>query len=165
MARKAAKGAYAPYSGYRVGAALVAEDGAVFTGCNVENAAYGSTMCAERVALYKAVSEGRRKFVMLALAAGTDSVGVPCGACLQALAEFCDGDLTLTCATLTGGVRSQGSGASKRTASGGKTRVFTLRELLPEVFSRQSFVVTRHSKRKSNDERRVTNDDQSKGIR
>ena len=120
MARKAARKAYAPYSGYRVGAALVAEDGTVFTGCNVENAAYGSTMCAERVALYKAVSEGRRKFVALALAAGTETAGVPCGACLQALCEFCDGAMPIACATLARGA--------------GSTRAFTLRDLLPETF-------------------------------
>ena len=147
MARKAARAAYAPYSRYRVGAALVAEDGAVFTGCNVENAAYGSTMCAERVALYKAVSEGQRKFVLLALAAGTDSVGVPCGACLQALAEFCDGDMSVVCTTLKGGARGQGLGARGGTPPAGKLRTFKLRDLLPEVFSRQSFVVNRPSRR------------------
>ena len=121
MARKAAREAYAPYSRYRVGAVLVTEDGAVFTGCNVENAAYGSTMCAERVALFKAVSEGHRKFASLTLAAGTDSVGVPCGACLQALAEFCDGAMPVICAPLT--------------ARAGKPRTFQLRNLLPEVFT------------------------------
>ena len=120
MARAAAIQAYAPYSGYRVGAALVAEDGTVFTGCNVENAAYGSTMCAERVALFKAVSEGRRKFVALALAAGTDVTGIPCGACLQALSEFCDGAMPIACVTLTGAAR---------------LRSFTLRDLLPETFT------------------------------
>lgn len=79
--------AYAPYSGYRVGAALLSEDGQVFTGCNIENAAYGNTMCAERTALFKAVSEGVRHFTKIAIA-GNGSAPFPCGACRQSLNEF-----------------------------------------------------------------------------
>lgn len=78
---------YVPYSHYAVGAALLAEDGRVFTGCNVENAAYGNTMCAERTALYKAVSEGARRFQAVAIAA-RGSAPFPCGACRQSLYEF-----------------------------------------------------------------------------
>lgn len=78
--------AYAPYSHYRVGAALLGKSGKIYTGVNVENAAYPTTMCAERVALFKAVSEGEREFDTLALV--TDNGGSPCGACRQALAEF-----------------------------------------------------------------------------
>ena len=92
-ARAAAARAYAPYSKYRVGAALLAADGAVFAGCNVENASYGLTNCAERTALFKAVSEGRRDFVAIAIAGGTaKSPALPCGACRQVLAEFCGPD-------------------------------------------------------------------------
>ena len=82
--------AYAPYSGYRVGVALLAKDGTVYTGCNVENAAYGNTLCAERTALCKAVSEGAREFTAIAIA-GTGSAPFPCGACRQSLYEFAPG--------------------------------------------------------------------------
>ena len=77
--------AYAPYSGYTVGAALLAADGRVFSGCNIENAAFTPTVCAERTALFKAVSEGVRDFAMLAVT----GVFPPCGVCRQALSEFC----------------------------------------------------------------------------
>lgn len=79
--------AYVPYSGYRVGAALLGSDGKVYTGCNVENAAYGNTLCAERTALCKAVSEGARQFTAIAIAAA-GSAPYPCGACRQSLYEF-----------------------------------------------------------------------------
>ena len=84
--------AYAPYSGYRVGAALLGTDGTVYTGCNIENAAYPATVCAERTALFKAVSGGCRSFTALAVVAGRnapDSCACPCGICRQALSEFC----------------------------------------------------------------------------
>lgn len=87
----ASKRSYSPYSGYAVGAALLTEDGAVFSGTNVENASYGATMCAERVALFKAVSEGARKVVALAVYAAP-SLPYPCGMCLQALSEFTSAD-------------------------------------------------------------------------
>ncbi len=87
MARAAREFAYTPYSGYKVGAALLAQDGKVFTGCNIENAAYGNTMCAERTALYKAVSEGTRSFTAIAIAS-SGSAPFPCGACRQSLYEF-----------------------------------------------------------------------------
>jgi len=78
--------AYAPYSGFKVGAAILTEDGEVYSGCNVENASSGLTICAERVALFKAVSAGKRRFKAVAIYA--DRLAYPCGACLQALAEF-----------------------------------------------------------------------------
>jgi len=83
---------YSPYSHYPVGAALLSEDGRVFTGCNVENAAFGNTLCAERTALCKAVSEGARKFTTIAIAS-RGSAPFPCGACRQSLYEFTAGKL------------------------------------------------------------------------
>ena len=88
----AAARAYAPYSGFPVGAALLTESGEVITGCNVENASYGLTMCAERVAVFRAVAEGHRKFTAIALS--VPGGGAPCGACRQVLNEF-NPDLTV----------------------------------------------------------------------
>jgi cytidine deaminase len=88
-AAKAAQKAHAPYSKYKVGAALLCADGEIFTGCNVENASYGLTMCAERTAVYAAITAGRRDFVAMAVVADGDSMPYPCGACRQVLAEFC----------------------------------------------------------------------------
>ena len=87
--------AHAPFSNFRVGAAVEDESGRIFTGCNVENATYGLTICAERVAIFKAISEGARKFRRVAVAADTDLLTPPCGACRQILWEFC-GDVEIT---------------------------------------------------------------------
>ncbi len=87
--------AHAPFSNFRVGAAVEDEAGRIFTGCNVENATYGLTVCAERVAIFKAISEGARKFRRVAVAADTDLLTPPCGACRQILWEFC-GDVEIT---------------------------------------------------------------------
>ena len=93
-AREAAQRAYIPYSHFPVGAALLDADGQIWTGCNIENASYGLTNCAERTAMFKAVSEGKRSFRALVICGGTDvAPAVPCGACLQVLAEFCPPDL------------------------------------------------------------------------
>lgn len=94
IAMKAREKAYAPYSGYRVGAALLCEDGTVYTGCNIENAAYTPTNCAERTAFFKAVSEGQRHFVKIAVAGGRETAApcMPCGVCRQVMAEFCRPD-------------------------------------------------------------------------
>jgi len=80
--------AYAPYSSFKVGAAILTAEGRYYTGCNIENASYGLSCCAERVALFKAVSNGERSFEAIAITAGTDDYCTPCGACRQALAEF-----------------------------------------------------------------------------
>lgn len=85
-ALQARKKAYAPYSGYTVGAALLTASGSVFDGVNIENAAYPTSICAERVAVFKAISEGERKFTAIAVA--TENGGTPCGSCRQVLAEF-----------------------------------------------------------------------------
>ena len=97
LAAKAAKNAYAPYSRFCVGAALECADGTVFTGCNVENAALGDSICAERTAVCKAVSEGRREFKRIAIYADSENWCTPCGACRQFLAEFSP-DMEVLCA-------------------------------------------------------------------
>jgi cytidine deaminase len=86
--------AFAPYSKFQVGAALEDSDGRIHTGCNVENATYGLTVCAERVAIFKAISEGVRQFRRIAISADTDTLTPPCGACRQILWEFC-GDIEI----------------------------------------------------------------------
>ena len=107
--------AYAPYSNFKVGAALLGSSGEVFAGCNVENASYGLTICAERTAAIEAIAAGIREFVALAVVGGSEAVA-PCGACRQFLAEF--GDLLLICS---------------RSSNGIETR-WTLAELLPQPF-------------------------------
>lgn len=89
-AKETAEKAYAPYSGYRVGSALLCKDGSIFTGCNIENSSYSLTLCAERVALFKAVSEGQREFAALAIYVDSDKLFPPCGACRQVISEFAD---------------------------------------------------------------------------
>jgi len=101
QALRARENAHAPFSKFKVGAALEDTDGGVHTGCNVENATYGLTVCAERVAVFKAISEGARKFRRMAIAADTDVLTPPCGACRQILWEFC-GDLELILTNLQG---------------------------------------------------------------
>ncbi|KAF1084074.1 Cytidine deaminase [Sporotomaculum syntrophicum] len=88
LAMRARQNAYVPYSGFAVGAALLANSGEVYTGCNVENSSYGLTVCAERVALFNAVARGEREFIALAVVCGTEEYCSPCGACRQVLAEF-----------------------------------------------------------------------------
>jgi len=100
-ALNARKNAHAPFSKFQVGAAIEDDTGRIFTGCNVENATYGLTLCAERVAVFKAISEGARKFTRIAVAADTDVLTPPCGACRQILWEFC-GDAELTLVNLKG---------------------------------------------------------------
>jgi cytidine deaminase len=108
------RAAYAPYSDFPVGAALLTPDGEVYTGCNVENAAYGLTMCAERNALFHAVAEGRREFAVIAVV--TENCVAPCGSCRQALAEF-NPQMTVIVAD-----------------TAGNRKVYTLDQLLPHAF-------------------------------
>ena len=104
-ALEARRMAYAPYSGCLVGAALLTAEGMVYTGCNVENASYGATLCAERTAFAKAVSEGERHFVAIAIAGGVgdtvDGGFPPCGICRQFMAEFCTADFSVLVVTDT----------------------------------------------------------------
>ena len=99
LAKEAMTHAYAPYSGYKVGAALLCADGTVYQGCNIENSAYGPTNCAERTAIFKAVYDGHRDFTAIAICGGKDGVitGLfpPCGVCRQVMREFCDVDFTV----------------------------------------------------------------------
>ncbi|MBU0553537.1 cytidine deaminase [Myxococcota bacterium] len=117
-AAKAARlGAYAPYSRFRVGAAVEDEEGRIFTGCNIENATYGLTVCAERVALLKAVSEGAKGFKRMVIVTQTDPPAAPCGLCRQTMSEFAGPEMALTLINLEGGRRD-----------------FTLEALFPEPF-------------------------------
>ncbi len=122
LAVKARKNAYAPYSGFCVGAALLSKNGKVYTGCNIENAAYSPANCAERTALFKAVSEREREFTAIAIVGGKGEEPkefcAPCGVCRQTLAEFCDGDFRLLLGTPE------------------HIRVYTLSELLPYSFGK-----------------------------
>ncbi|MGH9773728.1 MAG: cytidine deaminase [Candidatus Acidiferrales bacterium] len=108
-ARQARENAHAPFSNFRVGAALRAKSGRIFTGCNVENATYGLTCCAERVAIFKAISEGERGFDAIAIVADTDTVTPPCGACRQIIWEFC-GDAEVLLANLKGKIERERAG-------------------------------------------------------
>lgn len=104
-ATHARENAYANRSGFRVGAALHATSGRIFGGCNVENATYGLTVCAERVAIFKAISEGERGFDAIAVVTDTDKLTPPCGACRQIIWEFC-GDIPVILANLKGQVET-----------------------------------------------------------
>ena len=93
LALMAREKSYSPYSGYRVGACLVTSEGKAYLGCNIENASYGETVCAERVAFYKAISEGEKSFSAIAIVGGKDDIlsfAYPCGSCRQVMSEFCE---------------------------------------------------------------------------
>ena len=112
QAKEAMQHAYVPYSGYKVGAALLCKDGSVYCGCNIENAAYGPTNCVERTAFFKAVYDGHREFTAIAVCGGKDGIITgafpPCGVCRQVMREFCEDDFLIhmvgaagTCETKT----------------------------------------------------------------
>ena len=115
-AKRARENAHAPYSNFRVGAAVRATSGRIFGGCNVENATYGLTICAERVAIFKAISEGERGFDAISVVTDTDALTPPCGACRQLIWEFC-GDVPVILANLKG-----------------KIEVTQMKELFPKPF-------------------------------
>ena len=100
-AKRARENAHAPYSNFKVGAALRSTSGKIYGGCNVENATYGLTVCAERVAIFKAISEGERQFDAIAVTTDTDTLTPPCGACRQLIWEFC-GDIPVIMSNLKG---------------------------------------------------------------
>jgi cytidine deaminase len=100
LAVAATQQAYCPYSEFCVGAALLAKDGSIFTGVNVENASYGLTICAERSAFAAAIAAGAREFVAIAIVASGKTPAMPCGACRQVMSEFCSGDFTVYAATV-----------------------------------------------------------------
>jgi len=125
-AKRARERAYAPYSEFKVGAALLVKSGKVYTGANVENATFGLTVCAERVAVFKAVANGEKDFVKIAVVADKPDPVTPCGACRQVLSEF-SSDLKIICANLEG-----------------KTERYTLRELLPEAFEKFNQNLPKH---------------------
>jgi cytidine deaminase len=112
--------AHAAYSNFRVGAGLRATSGRIFGGCNVENATYGLTVCAERVAIFKAISEGERGFDAIAVVTDTDALTPPCGACRQLIWEFC-GDIPVILANLKG-----------------KVEIIAMKELFPKPFDASS---------------------------
>jgi cytidine deaminase len=119
-AKNARLKAYAPYSNFKVGAALLTKNGNVYTGANVENSTYGLTICAERVAVFKAVNKGDKDFVKMVVVADKNPPITPCGACRQVLSEFTK-DLQIICVNLKG-----------------KVDRYTLKELLPEAFDHLS---------------------------
>lgn len=102
LAKQARANAYTPYSGFKVGAALLSADERIFTGCNVENSSYGLTLCGERTALVKAISEGARDFVTLVVIADMETPVSPCGACRQVMSELCPPDMTVILANMAG---------------------------------------------------------------
>lgn len=127
-ALNAAKSAYAPYSGYCVGAALLTSEGKIYTGCNIENASYTPTVCAERVAFFKAVSEGERSFSMIAVVGGKDAkcsdFFMPCGVCRQVMMEFCSKDFRIIAGR-----------------EDGQYKIYTLSELLPHAFGKEDLKI------------------------
>jgi cytidine deaminase len=116
-AKEARQFAHAPYSNFEVGAALLTTDGRVFTGCNIENSTYGLTMCAERVAIFKAVSEGAREFLKVAVVADHENLTPPCGCCRQMIWEFAADETEVILANLSGDVQK-----------------FEIKELFPKAF-------------------------------
>jgi cytidine deaminase len=121
-AERAKKKAYTPYSKFKVGAAVLCADGKIFTGCNIENASFGLTVCAERVAIFKAISEGSTKFEAIAVIGDTDKPCSPCGACRQVMSEFCE-DAPLIMAN-----------------SKGDVKIKKVKELLPEAFGKNDLL-------------------------
>lgn len=121
-AEKARKKAYTPYSKFKVGAAVLCDDGKIFSGCNIENASFGLSICAERVAFFKAISEGSTKIIAIAVIGNTNKPCSPCGACRQVISEFGE-DIPLIMTNLKGDVR-----------------IKKIKELLPEAFGKNDLL-------------------------
>lgn len=122
MANEAMDRAYAPYSGYRVGACLKGASGAYYLGSNIENASFGATVCAEQVSMYKAVYDGERSFDALSLVSSSADIVVPCGLCRQVYVEFADPDMPVICSNRNG-----------------KYQIFSLGDLVPNAFTSENF--------------------------
>lgn len=116
LAKKAMENAYAPYSNFKVGAAIVGKNGEIYTGCNIENSSYGATICAERTAMFKGISEGEREFERIAIVSTSQDLTFPCGICRQVMAEF------------------MGSGVVVLEDKNGEIKEFTVQELMPNSF-------------------------------
>lgn len=120
-AKKAREMAYAPYSGFRVGACVLAESGIKYSGCNVENASYGACVCAERTALFNAVCSGERSFTALSVVSDSEDITFPCGICRQTLSEFVNPDMPIICCDKNGAFS-----------------IFTMKELMPHSFTKEN---------------------------
>lgn len=116
LAKQAMENAYAPYSHFKVGAAAVGKNGDVYTGCNIENASYGATICAERTAMFKGISEGERAFEKIAIVSTSNHLTFPCGICRQVMAEFMRGGVVVL------------------EDKDGNIKEFTVEELMPKAF-------------------------------
>lgn len=122
IASKIKQNAYAPYSKFKVGAAILTDDNVLYTGVNIENISYGATICAERTAIFKAISDGKRKISKIAIASDSDSYIYPCGICRQVMAEFGTPETEVVCSN-----------------ADGDQETFTLEQLIPNAFSKENF--------------------------
>jgi len=118
MATEAKDNAYAPYSGFRVGAAVLTDNGRIYTGCNVENSSYGATICAERTAVVKAVSDGETEIVAVAVAGDSERYTFPCGICRQVISEFGKDDTKVICIN-----------------KNGQYKIYDLKDIIPHAFT------------------------------
>ena len=117
LAMEAQQRAYAPYSGFHVGASILADNGRIYTGCNIENASFGATICAERTAIGKAISDGARQILAVAVTSDSEDYTLPCGICRQVMSEFCASDMPLYLSDKTG-----------------RFKEFSFHELFPNIF-------------------------------
>jgi cytidine deaminase len=120
---EAKENAYVPYSGFRVGAALLTDSGKAYTGCNVENASYGAAICAERTAVVKAVSDGETMIKAIAITSDSEDYTFPCGICRQVIAEFCNEETLIICSN-----------------KDGKYREYTIDDILPNAFTKKDLL-------------------------
>jgi cytidine deaminase len=114
--------AYAPYSNFKVGAAILTDDNVLYTGVNIENISYGATICAERTAIFKAISDGKKKINKIAIVSDSDDYIYPCGICRQVMIEFCTLETEVICSNIKG-----------------EQEIYTLKELLPKAFEKKRF--------------------------